>query len=83
MRIILFTLVMFLSVQAQAVEVCVHVPEATVEEAARWFHYEAETRTESKAEYVTRKLLDFSTPIASFGRFKTPEEAGITWEVKE
>ena len=61
--------------------VIVHIPDGVVEEASQWFHRPQDS-TESKAEYSTRRIFEFATPIASFGRFKTPEDAGITWEVK-
>lgn len=63
--------------------VIVHVPDGVVNEAKAWFHYDAEARNETPAEFVTRRLFEFATPIASFGRFKKPEDAGLTWEVKE
>ena len=62
--------------------VIVHIPDGVVDEAASWFHYGAESRNETKAEYSTRRIFEFATPIASFGRFKKPEDAGITWEVQ-
>lgn len=61
-----------------------HIPDEKADEASKnWFHYDAEPRNETRYEYTTRRIIEFVTPIASFGRFKTPEEAGITWEVKE
>ena len=90
MSYVLFIILMFLSVvsiasvgTAEAVEIVVRVPDGVVLEAANWWHYDAEPRSESKAEYVTRKLFEFATPIASFGRFKKPEDAGLTWRVLE
>lgn len=78
---------MFLSIMpgttAQAAEIVIRVPDGVVIEAASWWHYDAEPRTETKAEYVTRRIFEFATPIASFGRFKRPEDAGLSWRVLE
>lgn len=62
--------------------IILHVPDEVVEEVSRWFH-QPENSTETKAEYSTKRVIEFGVPIASFGRFKTPEEAGIMWEVKD
>ena len=72
------------SVLGDYTEVVVRIPESVVEEASKnWFHYDAQPRDETRAEYTTRRIFEYATPICSFGRFKTPQEAGITWEVKE
>ena len=89
MRLILFTLVIFLCVEAQAKQVIFEMDEATYQRLAHstfgWLHTDSDQSPvygkseEEKLHYS----INYSLPFATFGRIKSLESEGITMRVTD
>jgi len=62
--------------------IVINVPDELVTRGSDHFHYQREPRTETEAEFTIRHIIEQFLPIVSFGKFKSLEETGITWEVR-